>query len=148
MFSKKTALIFAGILLITVNIIFLTITIRRPTSFGLGGVMIAFTAPFQDLTSRVVKGVRETWRNYFSLVSVAAENQRLKQLLGKAAEDSTCSASSIWRTIACAICSLSSAPFRIRRSRPRSLRRTPPRGSTPSSSTRVRPTVCARGCPR
>jgi rod shape-determining protein MreC len=50
--------------------------------------MIAFTAPFQDLTSRAVKGVRETWRNYFSLVSVAAENQRLKQLLGKAAEDS------------------------------------------------------------
>ena len=88
MFSKKTALIFAGILLITVNIIFLTITIRRPTSFGVGGVMIAFTAPFQDLASRAVKGVRETWRNYFSLVSVAAENQRLKQLLGKAAEDS------------------------------------------------------------
>ena len=88
MFSKKTALILAGILLITVNIIFLTITIRRPTSFGVGGLMIAFTAPFQDLTSRAVKGVRETWRNYFSLVSVAAENQRLTQLLGKAAEDS------------------------------------------------------------
>ena len=87
MFSKKTALIFAGILLITVNIIFLTITIRRPASFGLGRVMIAFAAPFQDLTSRAVKGVRETWRNYFSLVSVAEENQRLKQLLGKAAED-------------------------------------------------------------
>jgi len=88
MFSKKTALIFAGILLITVNIIFLTITIRRPASFGLGRVMIAFAAPFQDLTSRAVKGVRETWGNYFSLVSVAEENQRLKQLLGKAAEDS------------------------------------------------------------
>jgi rod shape-determining protein MreC len=78
MFSKKTVLIFAGILLITVNIVFLTITIRRPTSFGLGRVMVAFTAPFQDLASRAVKGVRETWRNYFSLVSVAAENQRLK----------------------------------------------------------------------
>ena len=87
MFSKKTALIFAGILLITVNIIFLTITIRRPASFGLGRVMIAFAAPFQDLASRAVKGVRETWRNYFSLVSVAEENQRLKQLLGKASED-------------------------------------------------------------
>jgi rod shape-determining protein MreC len=88
MFSKKTVLIFAGILLITVNIIFLTITIRRPASFGLGRVMIAFAAPFQDLASRAVKGVRETWRNYFSLVSVAEENQRLKELLGKAAEDS------------------------------------------------------------
>ncbi|HEX5679586.1 MAG TPA: rod shape-determining protein MreC [Desulfobacterales bacterium] len=88
MFSKKTALIISGILLITVNIIFLTITIRRPTSFGVGGVLIAFTAPFQDLTSRAVKGMREIWRNYFSLVSVAEENQRLKQLLGKAAEDS------------------------------------------------------------
>ena len=88
MFSKKTALIFAGILLITVNIIFLTITIRRPASFGLGRVMIAFAAPFQDLASRAVKGVRETWRNYFTLISVAEENQRLKQLLGKAAEDS------------------------------------------------------------
>jgi rod shape-determining protein MreC len=50
--------------------------------------MIAFAAPFQDLASRAVKGVRETWGNYFSLVSVAEENQRLKQLLGKAAEDS------------------------------------------------------------
>lgn len=89
MFSKKTVLIFAGILLITVNIIFLTITIRRPTSLGLGGAMIAFAAPFQDLASRAVKAVRETWRDYFSLVSVAEENQRLKQLLGRAAEDST-----------------------------------------------------------
>ena len=88
MFSKKTALIFGGILLITVNIIFLTITIRRPASFGLGRVMIAFAAPFQDLASRAVKEVRKTWRNYFSLVSVAEENQRLKQLLGKAVEDS------------------------------------------------------------
>jgi rod shape-determining protein MreC len=87
MFSKKTVLILAGILLITVNIIFLTITIRRPTPFGLGRVMIAFAAPFQDLASRAVKGVRETWRDYFLLVSVAEENQRLKQLLGQAAED-------------------------------------------------------------
>ena len=63
MFSKKTALIFAGILLITVNIIFLTITIRRPAPFGLGRVMIAFAAPFQDLASRAVKGVRETKGN-------------------------------------------------------------------------------------
>jgi rod shape-determining protein MreC len=76
MFSKKTVLILAGILLITVNIIFLTITIRRPPSFGLGRVMIAFAAPFQDLASRAAKGVRETWRDYFSLVSVAEENQQ------------------------------------------------------------------------
>jgi rod shape-determining protein MreC len=110
MFSKKTVLIFAGILLITVNIIFLTITIRRPTSFGFGRVMIAFAAPFQDLASRAVKGVRETWRDYFSLVSVAEENQRLRQLLGQAEEAASCCASLTWRTTACATCSLSSAP--------------------------------------
>ena len=54
MFSKKTVLILAGILLVTLNILLLAITIRRPAFYGLNRAMLAFAAPFQELTSRSV----------------------------------------------------------------------------------------------
>jgi rod shape-determining protein MreC len=83
MFSKKTVLILAGILLITANIILLAVTTRRPAASGLGGVTIAFVAPFQELVTRAVKTAQDRWRNYFFLASVAQENQRLQQQLGE-----------------------------------------------------------------
>lgn len=83
MFSKKTVLILAGILLITVNLILLAVTTRRPAASRLGGVMIAFVAPFQELVTRVVKTAQDSWRNYFFLASVSQENQRLQQQLGE-----------------------------------------------------------------
>lgn len=86
MFSKKTVLILAGILLITVNIIFLAIAIRRPPSWGAGRLLLSFVAPFQDLTSRALGASRRMWQNYFQLVAVAQENERLKQQLEAAVE--------------------------------------------------------------
>lgn len=83
MFSKKTVLILAGILLITVNLILLAVTTRRPASSGLGRAMVAFVAPFQELATRVAKTVQDSWWSYFFLVSVAKENQRLLQQLGE-----------------------------------------------------------------
>jgi rod shape-determining protein MreC len=83
MFSKKTVLILAGILLITANLILLAVTTRRPAASGLGGVTIAFVAPFQELVTRAVKTAQDRWRNYFFLASVAQENQRLQQQLGE-----------------------------------------------------------------
>ncbi len=83
MFSKKTVLILAGILLITVNLIMLAVTTRRPAASGLGRTMIAFVAPFQELATRVVKTVQDSWWRYFFLVSVSQENQRLLQQLGE-----------------------------------------------------------------
>jgi rod shape-determining protein MreC len=83
MFSKKTVLILAGILLITVNLILLAVATRRPAASGLGRTMIAFVAPFQELATRVVKTVQDSWWRYFFLVSVSQENQRLLQALGE-----------------------------------------------------------------
>jgi rod shape-determining protein MreC len=82
MFSKKTVLILAGILLLTVNLIMLAVTTRRPAASGLGRAMIAFVAPFQELATRAVKTIQDGWWNYFFLVSVSKENQRLLKELG------------------------------------------------------------------
>jgi len=82
MFSRKTVLILAGILLLTVNLVMLAVTTRRPAASGLGRMMIAFVAPFQELATHVVKTVQDGWWNYFFLVSVAHENQRLLKELG------------------------------------------------------------------
>ncbi|MCU0591819.1 MAG: rod shape-determining protein MreC [Desulfobacterales bacterium] len=83
MLSKKTVLILAGILLLTVNLIMLAVTTRRPAASGLGRAMIAFVAPFQELATRAVKTIQDGWWNYFFLVSVSQENQRLLKELGK-----------------------------------------------------------------
>jgi rod shape-determining protein MreC len=88
MFSKKTVLILVGILLVTVNIILLAITTRRPPAAGVGRVMMAFAAPFQGLATRAANAVEGVWRDYFFLVSVSRENQQLKQQLGQAVQGS------------------------------------------------------------
>ncbi len=88
MFSKKTVLILAGILLVTVNIIFLAIATKRPPSWGVGRLLLAFVAPFQDVTSRAVRASQGAWEDYFRLVGVAQENERLKRELEAAAERS------------------------------------------------------------
>lgn len=84
MFSKKTVLIFAGILLLTLNIIFLAITTRQPPSVRLGRMLMAFTAPFQELATRGMKAARQAWEDYFFLVSIAQENRGLKRKLDEA----------------------------------------------------------------
>lgn len=86
MFSKKTVLILAGILLVTVNIIFLAIATKRPPAWGVGRLLLAFVAPFQDMTSRAVRASQRVWEDYFRLVGVAQENERLKRELEAAAE--------------------------------------------------------------
>ena len=84
MFSKKTVLIFAGILLVTLNLIFLAITTRQPTSVRLGRMLMVFSAPFQELVTRGVKTARQVWQDYFFLVSVSEENRGLRQQLDEA----------------------------------------------------------------
>ena len=86
MFSKKTVLILVGILLVTVNVILLAITTRRPPAAGVGRVMMAFAAPFQGLATRTANAFEGVWRDYFFLVSVSRQNQQLKQQLGQAVQ--------------------------------------------------------------
>ncbi len=86
MFSKKTVLILAGILLVTVNIIFLAIATKRPPAWGVGRLLLAFVAPFQEVTSRAVRASERVWEEYFRLIAVAQENERLRRELEAAME--------------------------------------------------------------
>jgi rod shape-determining protein MreC len=86
MFSKKTVLILAGILLVTVNIIFLAIATKRPPAWGVGRLLLAFVAPFQEVTSRAVRASERVWGEYFRLIAVAQENERLRRELEAAME--------------------------------------------------------------
>jgi rod shape-determining protein MreC len=86
MFSKKMVLIIGVIVLITVNLIFLSATSKRNASFGFGYVAISFVAPFQDLVTRSIRFARGIWEHYFFLVAVSHDNLHLKQALNQAVE--------------------------------------------------------------
>ena len=86
MFSKKMVLIVGGVVLITVNVIFLSVTSKSQSTFGFGRVGLSIVAPFQELVTRSVRFTREIWGHYFFLVSVFQENQDLKKSLNDAIE--------------------------------------------------------------
>jgi len=86
MFSKKMVLIIGVIVLITVNIIVLSATTKSSSAFGLGRIGISFVAPFQELTTRLIRFARGIWEHYFFLVSVSQENLELKRSINQAIE--------------------------------------------------------------
>jgi rod shape-determining protein MreC len=86
MFSKKMVLVVGGIILIVVNVILLSITSKRQSTFGLGRAGISFVAPFQEIVTRSVRFTRSIWQNYFFLVSVVHENETLKKSLNQFVE--------------------------------------------------------------
>lgn len=88
MFSKKLVLIIGVIVLIAVNIIVLSVNSRRYTSFGLERVAISFVSPFQELITRTIRFTKDIWQHYFALVTVARENQILRNELNQASENS------------------------------------------------------------
>ena len=83
MFSKKMVLIVGGIVLITVNVILLSITSKSRSTLSAGRVGLSFVAPFQEIVSRSVRFARGVWKHYFLLVSVAQENEILKKMLNE-----------------------------------------------------------------
>jgi rod shape-determining protein MreC len=83
MLSKKMVLIVGGIVLITVNVILLSITSKSRSTLGVGRVGLSFVAPFQEIVSRSVRFTRGVWKHYFLLVSVAQENEILKKMLNE-----------------------------------------------------------------
>ena len=88
MFSNKKMLIGGVILLVVANIVILSITSRqRRFSFGPVPVLIAVVAPFQAGATWSIQFTGNIWRRYFSLVSVARENERLRQALARAAQE-------------------------------------------------------------
>jgi rod shape-determining protein MreC len=87
MFSRKMVLIVGFIVLIAVNIIGLSVTSRRSTSFGIERIALSAIAPFQELVTRSLRFARDIWQHYFYLVTIARVNQVLLQELGQAVED-------------------------------------------------------------
>ncbi len=88
MFSKKTVLIGCIIFFIAVNIVLLAASMRRhqspssiPESFA-----ISVTGPFQKSVRYSINFIKDIWHHYFSLVSVAKENEKLKLQLASALE--------------------------------------------------------------
>jgi len=79
-------LIVGGIVLITVNVILLSITSKSRSTLGVGSVGLSFVAPFQELVTRSVRFTRGVWEHYFLLVSVAQENDILKKMLNESIE--------------------------------------------------------------
>jgi rod shape-determining protein MreC len=87
MFSRKMVLIVGFIVLIAVNIIGLSVTSRRSTSFGIERIALSAIAPFQELVTRSLRFTRDIWRTYFYLVTIARVNQVLLEELSQAVED-------------------------------------------------------------
>ena len=56
------------IILITINIIILSVTSGRYALFGSGRIVISIIAPFQGAVTHAIRFVRGVWRQYFFLV--------------------------------------------------------------------------------
>jgi rod shape-determining protein MreC len=85
MFSKKMVMIVGLIMLVTVSILMLSLSSRRPfLAYGPGRLAIALTAPFQKIFSSTSHAFRDIWEHYFYLITVAEQNERLTQELQQA----------------------------------------------------------------
>lgn len=87
MFSKKVLMIVGVIVIFAISLTLLTVP-HRPydSSAGAGNFAIGLVAPFQKATTWVVQSLKDIWRDYFNLISVAKENRELKRSLGQALE--------------------------------------------------------------
>ena len=55
---------------------------NRPydSSVGSRNVAIGLVAPFQNAATWIVQSLKDIWRNYFTLISVAKENRELPEV--------------------------------------------------------------------
>ena len=84
MFSRKTLIIGGIVAFIIVNIALLSFARSRYGSFGPGRIAIIVIAPFQKAVATSTIFAKNIWNHYFSLVSAAKENDKLKKALGYA----------------------------------------------------------------
>ena len=86
MFSKRTVIITVVIMLLAFCVIGLSLSGKRGrTSYG-SSVAIYFVAPFQKGFTHSIRFVKNLWRHYFFLASVAKTNDALKRELSHATE--------------------------------------------------------------
>jgi len=82
MFSRRTLLIAAVVVLAAVNIIFLSVSSRNLSpNYDSGNLGMSLAGPLQNAVVQSVRFCRQTWQHYFALVDTAEENQRLQQAL-------------------------------------------------------------------
>jgi rod shape-determining protein MreC len=85
MFSKKTLLVVGVILVITLNIIGLSLSSRQPLpDYGLGRFGLMVVAPIQAAVTYGFDFTGDIWRHYFALVAAARQNDRLQATLDQA----------------------------------------------------------------
>jgi rod shape-determining protein MreC len=90
MFSKKTMVIVGIIIIISVNVIFLSVSNKyHYTSPGSGGIVSGFIFPFQDIITGSIRFAKNVWKHYFFLVSAARENDSLKKDLSRYVQQSS-----------------------------------------------------------
>ena len=87
MFSRKMVMIAGVIAVIAVNIIALSFTSSRYPFLGFGKLALFLIAPVQGIVTRSIRSTGDIWIQYFDLVSVSKENQRLKKLLSLEVEE-------------------------------------------------------------
>ena len=84
MFSKRTVVSAVVIAFIAVSVILISVTGQRhPPTYGLGRVAIPLIAPLQKGVSRSIRFVKDLWRHYFYLVSVAKDYDELNAALSQ-----------------------------------------------------------------
>jgi len=86
MFSKKSVIIIGIAVLMIVNLIVLSVSGTRYSALTPRKILISLIGPFQEITFRSIRFTKNLWRHYFFLVSVARDNDALKQNLRLAVE--------------------------------------------------------------
>ena len=85
MFSKKMVMIAGLIILVTLSILVLSLSSRRPyPTYGPGRVAIALVAPFQKMIVATTRFFSDIWEHYFFLITVVDENKTLSAELQQA----------------------------------------------------------------
>lgn len=85
MFSKKLARIIGFILLALINILVLSVSAKHPHRYTVvDRAVMAGIVPFQESVTRSLHFCRRIWDNYFDLVGVREECDRLREMLAEA----------------------------------------------------------------
>lgn len=85
MFSKKMVMIAGLIVLVTLTILILSLSSRRPfPAYGPGRVAIAMVAPFQKVIVSATRFFSGIWEHYFFLITVVDDNRNLRTELQQA----------------------------------------------------------------
>jgi len=84
MFSKKTVIIIGVIILVSVNIVILSVSSKHSyPAYSAGRFVLNIVSPFQNIITNTMRYAQNVWRGYFFLVSTERENINLKRELSR-----------------------------------------------------------------